>query len=189
VIAHTLSVIVVQAAAARDVFATRPDRARDALQAIESSGRGALEELRRLLGSVRGEEVTFAPQPGLADLDRLVAELRGSGLPVSVTIEGHPLTLPQAVDLSAYRVVQEALTNTLKHAQATQAEVTLRWHDNALEVEIRDDGVGPTSNNGTGHGIVGMKERLALLGGTLTASPAPEGGFTVAAGFPLDAAT
>jgi signal transduction histidine kinase len=185
VIAHTLSVIVVQAAAARDVFATRPERAREALEAIERSGRGALRELRRLLGNVRGEEVTFAPPPRLADLDHLLDELRRSGLPVSITIEGRPAALPEAVDLSAYRVVQEALTNTLKHAHATRAEVALRWQEDALEIEISDDGVGSASTNGTGHGIVGMQERLGLLGGTLAAGPAAEGGFTVLARFPL----
>jgi signal transduction histidine kinase len=189
VLAHTLSVIVVQAAAARDVFASRPERAREALEAIERSGRAALDELRQLLGSVRGEEVTFAPPPRLADLDHLLDELRESGLPVSVTIEGHPAALPEAVDLSAYRVVQEALTNTLKHARATQAEVALRWREDALEVEIRDDGLGSTSSNGTGHGIVGMQERLSLLGGTLAAGPATEGGFTVLARFPLASTT
>lgn len=189
VIAHTLSVIVVQAAAARDVFATRPERAREALVAIERSGRGALEELRRLVGSVRGEKVTFTPPPRLADLDHLLDELEESGLPVRVTIEGRPAALPEAVDLSAYRIVQEALTNTLKHAQATQAEVALRWQGDALELEIRDDGVGSTSSNGTGHGIVGMRERLALLGGTLAAGPATGGGFRVLARFPLGSAT
>jgi signal transduction histidine kinase len=181
-------VIVVQAAAARDVFAARPERAREALAAIERSGRGALEELRHLLGRVRGDEVTFAPQPGLSDLDRLCEELRASGLPVSVTIEGQPTELPQAVDLSAYRVVQEALTNTLKHAQATRADVALRWQDDALEIEIGDDGVASTSTNGTGHGIVGMQERLAVLGGTLHAGPAAGGGFTVRARIPLASA-
>src|SRR5215471_13305479 len=190
VIAHTLSVIVVQAAAARDVFATRPERAREALDAIERSGRVALEELRRLVGSVRGEEAaSFAPPPRLADLDRLLGELRKSGLEVSVSIDGPPAPLPQAVDLSAYRVVQEALTNTLKHAQASQAEVALRWEEHTLEVEIHDDGVGSASANGIGHGIVGMQERLALLGGTLAAGPATEGGFTVLARFPLASAT
>jgi signal transduction histidine kinase len=189
VIAHTLSVIVVQAAAARDVFATRPERAREALEAIERSGRGALDELRRLLGSVRGEPASFAPPPRLADLDRLIDELGESGLPVRITIEGAPAALPEAVDLSAYRVVQEALTNTLKHAQATRAEVALRWYEEMLELEIRDDGVGSDSSNGTGHGIVGMRERLALLGGTLAAGPATGGGFTVLARFPLGSAT
>jgi signal transduction histidine kinase len=189
VIAHTLSVIVVQAAAARDVFASRPERARQALQAIERSGRGALQELRGLLGSVRGEEVSFAPPPRLADLDRLLAELRKSGLPVSLAIEGDAAALPEAVDRSAYRVVQEALTNTLKHSQARQATVALRWQDDALEVEISDDGIGVTATNGTGHGIVGMRERLALLGGSLTAGPAADGGFRVLARFPRGSAT
>jgi signal transduction histidine kinase len=189
VIAHTLSVIVVQAAAARDVFSTRPARALEALEAIERSGRGALEELRRLVGSVRGEEATFAPPHRLADLDLLLDELRQSGLPVNFRVEGDPAPLPQAVDLSAYRVVQEALTNTLKHAHASQAEVALRWQEQTLEVEIHDDGVGSASSNGTGHGIVGMQERLALLGGTLAAGPATEGGFTVLARFPLASST
>jgi signal transduction histidine kinase len=189
VIAHALSVIVVQAAAAQDVFARRPERAREALEAIERSGRGALQELRGLLGSVRGEEVAFAPPPRLADLDHLLEELRESGLPVSVTIEGQPAALPEAVDLSAYRVVQEALTNTLKHAHATNAEVALRWKDDALELEIRDNGVGSTGTNGTGHGIVGMQERLALLGGTLAAGPETDGGFKVLAVIPLASAT
>jgi len=189
VIAHTLSVIVVQSAAARDVFAARPERAAEALQAIERSARGALEELRRLVGSVRGEEASFAPPPRLADLDRLLDELRESGLPVGITIEGRPVALPEAVDLSAYRVVQEALTNTLKHARATQAEVVLRWEENDLEIEIRDDGVGSAVANGTGHGIVGMRERLSLLGGTLVAGPATAGGFTVLARFPLASVT
>ena len=189
VIAHTLSVIVVQAAAARDVFATRPERVREALEAIERSGRGALQELRGLLGSVRGERADFTPSPRLADLDRLFDELRESGLPVSLTIEGRPTALPESVDLSAYRVVQEALTNTLKHAQAERAAVAIRWREKLLEVEIRDDGVGSTRTNGTGHGIVGMQERLALLGGTLAAGPATGGGFTVLARFPLASAT
>jgi signal transduction histidine kinase len=187
VIAHTLSVIVVQAAAARDVFASRPERAREALQAIERSGRGALQELRGLLSSVRGEHASFAPPSRLSDLDRLIEELGQSGLSVSLTIEGRPTELPQAVELSAYRVVQEALTNTLKHARATKAEVALRWGADALRVEIHDDGLGSAGESGTGHGIVGMQERLALLGGTLTAGPAGESerGFSVVARFPL----
>ena len=189
VIAHTLSVIVVQAAAGRDVFATRPERAREALEAIERSGRGALQELRGLLGSVRGEPVSFAPPPRLADLDQLLDELRASGLPVRLTIEGPPAAVPEAVDLSAYRVVQEALTNTLKHAHATQADVALRWQGDLLEIEIRDDGAVSNSTNGTGQGIIGMQERLALLGGTLVADHAAGGGFTVLARFPLGSAT
>ena len=189
VVAHTISVIVVQAAAARDVFASRPERAREALQAIERSGRGALQELRNLLGSVRGDEVSFAPPPRLADLDQLVEELRNSGLPVRLTIEGQPAALPEAVDRSAYRVVQEALTNTLKHAQASKATVALRWQDDVLEVEISDDGVGAATTNGTGHGIVGMRERLSLLGGSLVAGPAIGGGFRVLARFPRASAT
>jgi signal transduction histidine kinase len=188
VIAHNVSVMVVQASAATDVFDARPDRAREALRAIEQTGRAALEELRRLVGSVRGEQASFAPQPGLDDLDRLVAQVHAAGLAVTVTVEGNPRTLSQTVDLSAYRVVQEALTNTLKHARARHADVQMRWRDDALEVEIRDDGIGSTSANGSGHGLVGMRERLALLGGTLSAGPDAAGGFAVRARFPVGAA-
>jgi signal transduction histidine kinase len=188
VIAHNVSVMVVQAAAAEDVFDSRPERAREALRAIESTGRSALEELRSIVGSVRGEAAAYAPQPGLDDLDELVGHLRAAGLPVTVTVEGDPRPLPQSVDLSAYRVVQEALTNTLKHAHATGAAVSLRWLGDELELEIRDDGVGPTNANGGGHGIAGMRERLSLLGGTLVAGPGPGGGFTVVARFPLGTA-
>ena len=185
VIAHNVSVMVVQAAAAEDVFDSRPERAREALRAIESTGRGALEELRTIVGTVRGDDPAYAPQPGLDNLDALVGHLRAAGLPVTVTVEGEPTRLSQAVDLSVYRVVQEALTNTLKHAHATHAAVTLRWLGAELELEIRDDGVGRASANGAGHGIVGMRERLSLLGGTLHAGPGESGGFTVVARFPL----
>jgi signal transduction histidine kinase len=186
VIAHSLSVIVVQAAAADDVFDARPDRVRQSLRAIETTGRAALEELRTLIGSVRGDQASYAPTPGLADLDALIEQVQTAGLAVTVTIEGEPSPLPQAVDLSAYRVAQEALTNTLKHANASRAEIALRWHDDQLDLEIHDDGAGSTAN-GPGHGIVGMRERLVALGGTLAAGPAAGGGFTVLARFPVGA--
>ena len=185
VIAHNLSVIVVQAAAANDVFATRPDRAREALREIESTGRSALGELRRLLGAVRGEEAEFALPPGLDQLDALVGQMRSAGLEVSVMVEGTPRILPAAIDLSAYRVVQEALTNTLKHAHATRVGVELRFTDGALDIAVRDDGRGNGSGGGTGRGLIGMRERVVTYGGTLQAGPAPGGGFAVAARFPL----
>jgi signal transduction histidine kinase len=190
VIAHNVSVMVVQAAAARDVFDARPERAREALQAIERTGRGALDELRRLLGAVRGEGAAFAPQPSLAELDELVRQVGAAGLAVTVTTEGTPRALPAAVELSLYRIVQEALTNTLKHARATRAEVLLHYRDTELELEIRDDGVAAAAAgaNGSGHGLIGMRERLSLLGGTLAAGPRSEGGFTVAARLPLESA-
>jgi signal transduction histidine kinase len=181
VIAHNLSVIVVQAAAANDVFDVRPERARDALRDIESTGRGALAELRRLLGTVRGD---YAPQPGLERLDELVSQVRSDGLDVTVSIEGEPRQLPAGVDLSAYRIVQEALTNTLKHAQATRADIALRFVDDALDLEIRDDGRGNGGGDGTGSGLIGMRERAATYGGSLAAGP-ERNGWAVKARFPL----
>jgi signal transduction histidine kinase len=187
VIAHSLSVMVVQAAAANDVFDARPERARDALREIEATGRSALGELRRLLGAVRDGDTDFAPPPGLEQLDALVAQVRSAGLEVSVTVEGTPRTLPIAIDLSAYRIVQEALTNTLKHAHATHVGVELRFADDALDIAVRDDGRGNGgSTAGTGSGLVGMRERVVTYGGTLETGPAPGGGFAVAARLPLE---
>jgi signal transduction histidine kinase len=185
VIAHNVSVMVVQAAAANDVFDARPDRAREALQAIETSGRKALDEMRRLLGVVRGDGAGYAPQPGIEQLDELVDHVRAAGLAVSVSMEGSPRPLPAGVELSAYRVVQEALTNTLKHAQATRADVAVRFLEDELDVEVRDDGVGAGNGNGSGHGLIGMRERVTAFGGTLDTGAAPGGGFAVAARFPL----
>jgi signal transduction histidine kinase len=191
VIAHSVSVIVVQAAAARDVFETRPDQARAALESIERAGREALAELRRLLSGVRpGEEADAVdPQPGLDRLDELAAPLRAGGLEVVVRREGAPSSLPAGVDLSAYRIVQEALTNTLRHARATRAEVTVRYDSDAVEVDVRDDGRGAVVHDGEagGHGLVGMRERASLLGGTLEAGPLPRGGYRVHARLPLEA--
>jgi len=187
VIAHTLSVIVVQAAAARDVFSARPERALAALANIEASGRGALAELRRLLGAVRGDAM-FAPQPGLERLDELLNRVRSAGLEVSFTIEGTPRPLPAALDLSAYRVVQEALTNTLKHADATRADVAVRYGTDDLGVEVRDDGSAAGNGTGTGSGLIGMRERVTVLGGSLSAGPEPGGGFAVRARLPFDEA-
>ena len=183
VIAHNLSVIVVQAAAGNDVFETRPDRAREALRRVEATGRSALAELRQLLGDVRTNGAEFAPQPGLDRLDELVREVRSAGLDVVVTIEGTPKELPATLDLSAYRIVQEALTNTLKHAHASRADIAVRYRDSSLGIEVRDDGSGDDA--GSGHGLIGMRERVAALGGSLSAGPAETGGFAVAATFPL----
>jgi signal transduction histidine kinase len=191
VIAHSVSVIVVQAGAADDVFETRPDQARSALRSIERSGREAQRELRRLLSAVRpGEgEDPRAPQPGLEQVDALAERLRASGLEVAVRREGEVPEVPAGVDLSAYRIVQEALTNTLRHARATRADVSLRYGDDAIEVEVRDDGRGEAAGgDGDGHGIVGMRERASLLGGTLEAGPLPGGGYRVRARLPLEEA-
>jgi signal transduction histidine kinase len=192
VIAHSVSMIVVQAAAADDVFDSRPDQARAALRSIERAGRDALGELRRLLSAVRPgvEPEPTGPQPGLDRLDELAEPLRAGGLRVVVRREGPATQLPAGVDLSAYRIVQEALTNTVRHARATRAEVTVRYGSDAVEVDVRDDGrASPGSAaNGGGHGLAGMRERASLLGGTLEAGPLPGGGYRVHARLPLEPA-
>jgi signal transduction histidine kinase len=190
VIAHSVSMIVVQAAAADDVFDERPDQARAALRSIEQAGRDALLELRRLLTAVRpGLETDTEPQPGLDRLEELARSLRAGGLQVAVRREGEAAPLPAGLDLSAYRIVQEALTNTLRHAQARRAEVTLRYAPDALELEVTDDGRAGPANGGGGHGLVGMRERTTLLGGTLDAGPRPGGGYRVHARLPLEGGT
>jgi signal transduction histidine kinase len=177
VIAHSVSVIVVQAAAADDVFDTRPDQARTALRSIEAAGREALGELRQLLGAVS------SPRPGLSRLAELTAPLQDAGLEVAVV--GAARDLPAGVDLSAYRIVQEALTNTLRHAHATRASVTIREVGGALELDVSDDGTGVVGPSGDGRGLAGMRERAAMLGGTLDAGPLPDGGFRVRARLPV----
>ena len=191
VLAHSVSVIVVQASAADDVFDERPDQARAALRSIESAGREALAELRRLLAAVRPEAdgEPAHPQPGLDRLGELAAPLRAAGLEVALKREDDAGALPAGVDLSAYRIVQEALTNTLRHAGASRAEVTVRCVPGMLELDVLDDGRGgasPTADGG-GRGIAGMRERATMLGGTLDAGPLPEGGFRVHARLPLEA--
>jgi signal transduction histidine kinase len=188
VIAHIVSVMVVQAAAAGDVFHSNPARAREALASIEATGREALAELRRLLGQVRTDEgdASFAPQPGLRGLAGLAEQVRRAGIDVDVKVEGVPIELPAGVDLAAYRVAQEAITNTLKHASASHVAVTVRFRDEHVEVEVVDDGVGDTTaGDGLGHGIIGMRERAALYGGELRAEPQPGGGFRVFVSLPL----
>jgi signal transduction histidine kinase len=187
VIAHSVSVMVVQASAADDVFEERPDQARAALRSIEAAGREALAELRRLLAGVRPGGEDTRPQPGLDRLDELTEPLRAAGMTVAVRREGPARSLPAGVDLSAYRIVQEALTNTLRHAQASRAEVTVRYAPDAVELHVRDDGRGGAAGpRDGGQGIVGMRERAAMLGGTLEAGPAPEGGYRVDARLPVE---
>jgi signal transduction histidine kinase len=189
VVAHSVSVIVVQAAAADDVFDEYPGQARDALRSIEHTGRDALRELRLLLGAMRpaGDGAEHAPAPGLERLDELAEPLRAGGLDVVMRREGDG-DVPAGVDLSAYRIVQEALTNTLRHARATRAEVVLRLGPAALEVDVRDNGRPSVALSEGGHGLVGMRERATMLGGTFEAGPLPEGGYRVHARLPLEAA-
>ena len=217
VVAHSVSVMVVQAGAARRTLATSPAQATTALGQIESTGRQALVEMRRLLGLLRDgdhDDAALAPQPGLAHLESLAEAAREAGLPVEVEVEGEPRPLPAGVDLSAYRIVQEALTNSLKHAGRARARVRVCYGREALEVQVLDDGTGlPVQARdggaglavvrlrpggllevtdpvapaaGGGNGLIGMRERVAMFGGSLEAGPRPGGGYRVAARLPLD---
>ena len=187
VIAHNVSMIVVQAGAAARVLEGAQPHVREALEAIETTGRDTVDEMRRLLGVLREDEdgALLAPQPGLADLERLVANVREAGLPVEVRVEGTAAPLPPALDLTAYRIAQEALTNALKHAGSARAELTLRYAPTAVEIEVRDDGAGNGAGGGTGHGLVGMRERVALWGGRLEAGRASDG-WRVRAWLPIE---
>ena len=191
VVAHNVSMIVVQAgAAARVLHGEQPD-VRNALEVIAASGRETVDEMRTLLGVLRSDDgpAALKPQPGLADLEQLVSGVREAGLPVTLRIEGAPRPLPPTLDLSAFRIVQEALTNTLRHAGPARAEVTVRYEDGLVTLEIADTGHGPDggpiTGRGTGHGLVGMRERAAMLGGELEAARADSGGFTVRARLPV----
>jgi signal transduction histidine kinase len=187
VVAHAISVIVVQARGGRRSLATEPEEAQEAFDSIEASGVEAFAEMRRLLGMLRkgDEELALAPQPSLRHLDTLVAQVREAGLPVELTVEGEPTALPPGVDLSAYRIVQEALTNALKHAGPATARVLVRYGSEDLEVEVTDTGRRPAGGDGAGHGLVGMRERVTLFGGQLEAGRRGEGGFAVRARLPL----
>jgi signal transduction histidine kinase len=187
VVTHNVSVMVVQAAAGHDVFDSHPEKARQALGAVEETGRRALAELRKLLDVTHDGDGT-TPQPGLARVEELAARVRKAGLDVELTVEGTPRDVPEAVDLSAYRIVQEALTNTLKHARASRADITVRYEEDAIEVEVTDDGVGLAGPAGDGRGLIGMRERVSLFGGELLAGAASAGGFLVRARMPLESA-
>jgi signal transduction histidine kinase len=185
IVSHNLSVVVVQAAGAR----ARERADAGTLEKIERSGRDALVEMRRLLGVLRedGDGAGVAPQPGLSQLEELAAGVRAAGLPVELTVEANARDLSPAVELSAYRIVQEALTNALKHAGPAHARVSVRREPSALAIEVLDDGGAPADGapRGAGHGLIGMRERVALFGGELRAAPRPEGGFAVRARLPL----
>jgi signal transduction histidine kinase len=195
VVAHAMSVIAVQSGVGAHVATTQPKEARRSLAAIEATSRAALEELRRLLGVLRQEgepQGDLAPVPGLADLDALLAEVAKAGLGVRLRVEGTPSPLPAGVDLSAYRIVQEALTNVVKHAGPARAQVVVGYRDHEVTVEVTDDGRGavpPASDGrvGSGHGLIGMRERVQAFGGDLQVGPRPGGGFRVAARLPLAA--
>jgi signal transduction histidine kinase len=187
VVAHAVSVMVLQVGAVRHKLPEAQADDRDALRSVERAGRTALTEMRRLLAAMRreGDDVEFTPQPGLDGLDALVEEVGRAGLPVELHIDGSPVPLPRGVELSAYRIVQEGLTNALKHARATVADVTVRYWPDQLEIEVRDNGQGSATSDGLGHGLVGVRERVMIYGGEMSAGTASGGGFVLSTRLPL----
>ena len=191
VVAHHVSVMGIQAGGARRVLPHQPEKAQEALSLIESSSRQAVNELHRLLGFLRQGQQTdeLSPQPSLQQLSALVKQMHEAGLPVEVKIEGVERPLPPGIELSAYRIIQEALTNTLKHAGAAKATVTIRYANSAVEIEIVDNGKGLTRADGQefrGKGIMGMRERASLHGGRFEAGNIPDGGFSVSITLPVN---
>ena len=192
VIAHSVSVMVIQAGAARMVMGSDPQRAEASLESVARAGREALAEMRRLLGVLGGGDGPqgLAPQPGLADVEELVVRACAAGLATELRVIGEPSSVSPALDLCAYRIVQEALTNAIKHAGPARATVSVRWASDAIEVEISDTGRGRDADDQEpgGHGIPGMRERAALHGGHLHVGPATSGGFMVQARLPRQTA-
>jgi signal transduction histidine kinase len=190
VLSHSVSVMVVQAGAERMALGSGRASPAEALEAIEKTGRQALAEMRRLLGLLRTdhEPPAHEPQPTVAELDRLVSQVRDAGLHVELVIQGEPTSLPPGIAVSGYRIVQEALTNVLKHAGPASARVVVRYAAHELALEVSDDGLGSRNSDGAGHGLVGMRERVALYGGDLEAGSRNGGGFVVRARLPLAAA-
>ena len=201
IVSHNVSLMVVQASAAREVLGSRPDEAETALRAIEGAGRDAMTELRHLLGVLapaadgsdppEGDELT--PQPGLDRLGELVDRVAFAGLPTEVRVSGEPVRLPAGVDLTAYRIVQEALTNALKHGNGGSAEVMIRYASHAIRVEVLTTGPSvltgeapPGQEAGTGRGLDGLRQRVAVYGGTLDARRRLSGGYRVRARIPVD---
>jgi signal transduction histidine kinase len=190
VVAHSVSVMTVQAGAVRRLLRPDQERERAALAVIEATGREALTEMRRLVGLLKDDTVMpeYAPQPGLASLDVLLGTVREAGLPVELTVDGTPRALAPGLDLTAYRVVQESLTNALKYAGPAHAWVTVRWRDHDLEVEVANDGHDGPVDGDAGHGLAGMRERVALYGGRVESGPRDGGGFVVRARLPVEEA-
>jgi signal transduction histidine kinase len=190
VIAHTVSVMVVQAGAARRMLQRDPARAADAIGRIEATGRDALTELRHMLSLLRDDgDAALEPQPRIGQLDELVTTMEDAGVPISLAVDGPLDDLPAGVALSAYRIVQEALTNVLKHAGPTRAvAVEVSRRDDELAIAVRDDGQGAASGDGQGRGLIGLHERVALLHGSFHARPRRGGGFEVVATLPVEPA-
>ena len=179
--------MVLQVGAVRHKLPEADAEDRDALQGVEQAGRTALTQMRRLLAAMRddGEEAELAPQPGLDGLDSLAQEVSRAGLPVELRLEGTPEPLPTGVDLTAYRLVQEGLTNALKHARASAADVTVRYRADEVQLEVRDDGAGAAPSDGLGHGLVGIRERVKIYGGEMSAGTANGGGFVLSTRLPI----
>ena len=188
IVAHAVSVMVLQVGAVRHKLPESMAEDSDALRRVERAGRTALAEMRRLLAAMRpdGDEAELVPQPGLDGLNSLLAEVGRAGLPVELHLEGQPYPLPRGIDLSAYRIVQEGLTNVLKHATASDADVIVRFRPDEVEIEVRDNGGGATASDGLGHGLVGIRERVKIYGGEMTAGSENGGGFVLKARLPLN---
>jgi signal transduction histidine kinase len=187
IVGHSVSVMTVQAAGVRSLLKPEQEREREALMVIEQTGREALAEMRRLVGVLRRPEESpaLAPQPSLENVDRLVSQAREAGLPVELRVEGERVQLPAGVDLTAYRLVQEGLTNAIKHARADHAEVLVRYADGRVELTVSDDGDGDGDGVKGGNGLVGMRERVSVYGGEIEAGPLPQGGFRLHATLPI----
>jgi signal transduction histidine kinase len=186
IVGHGVSVMTIQASAVRRLLRPDQEREREALLIVEQTGREALAEMRRLVGVLRRPEEApaLAPQPGLEHVAKLIEQAREAGLSTELRVEGDAVELPAGIDLTAYRLVQEGLTNTLKHAHATRAEVLIRYENGRVELVVRDNGQGSAGGSGGGHGLVGMRERVAVVGGELHAGPRSGGGYELRARLP-----
>jgi signal transduction histidine kinase len=189
IVAHAVSVMVLQVGAVRHKLPDALVEDSDALRNVEQAGRTALAEMRGLLAAMRrdGDEAELTPQPGLDGLDSLLEEIGRAGLPVQLHVDGEPVALPRGIDLSAYRIVQEGLTNALKHAHASNADVTVRYRPDELHIEVRDNGEGSSTSDGLGHGLVGVRERVKIYGGEMSARTANGSGFILSTRLPLSA--
>jgi signal transduction histidine kinase len=189
IVAHAVSVMVLQVGAVRHKLPETLAEDSDALRNVEQAGRTALAEMRGLLAAMRrdGDEAELTPQPGLEGLDSLLEEIGRAGLPVQLHVDGEPVALPRGIDLSAYRIVQEGLTNALKHARASNADVTVRYRPDELHIEVRDNGEGSSTSDGLGHGLVGVRERVKIYGGEISAGTANGSGFILSTRLPLSA--
>jgi signal transduction histidine kinase len=187
IVAHAVSVMVLQVGAVRHRLPATLGDDREALTSVEQAGRTALTEMRHLLAAMRteGDALELTPQPGLDGLDALLDEIGRAGLPVQLHVDGDPVALPRAIDLSAYRIVQEGLTNALKHARATDADVTVRYRPDEVQIEVRDNGHGGTTSTGLGHGLLGVRERVKIFGGEMSAGTTNGSGFTLRTRLPL----